>query len=166
MSGSHWLSDTWLSLSVLPFSVGRVWDKASGFPDSWWACCSSRALAMAGQRDPWLPAHMRGLCTGAPLGGDSCALHTQASLEGCWGGEGHSYLFCLSCIKCPCITAASRCPFQVGRGGILPVSAKLSSVQTAVIIQRLILYIHTVSKFLRCFHILSTLLLNIYHHCN
>lgn len=73
-----------VSLSFFPshwcFSVRRVWGKAPGFPDSRGAGRGSWALAMACQRGPGLPAHVRGLRAGATLGGDRCALHAQASL--------------------------------------------------------------------------------------
>ncbi|EHB05223.1 Transmembrane protease, serine 5 [Heterocephalus glaber] len=46
----------------------RVWGKAPGFSDSRWAGCGSWTLAVAGQCDPRLPAHMWGLSAGTPLG--------------------------------------------------------------------------------------------------
>ena len=60
-------------------SVCRVWGQAPGFLDRGWAGGGSRALALAGQHGPGLPAHVRGLRAGPALGGDRGALHAQAS---------------------------------------------------------------------------------------
>ncbi|GAB5577087.1 transmembrane protease serine 5 isoform X8 [Prionailurus iriomotensis] len=54
-----------------------VWDEAPGFPDSWRAGRGSRALALAGQCGPGLPAHVWGLCAGPTLGDDGRTLHAQ-----------------------------------------------------------------------------------------
>ncbi|KAM7337641.1 hypothetical protein ACRRTK_003760 [Alexandromys fortis] len=55
----------------------RVWGKTSGFSNSWRSGGGFWALAMASERDAWLPAHVRGLCAGTPLGSDCCPLHVQ-----------------------------------------------------------------------------------------
>jgi hypothetical protein len=121
-----------LSFFCLTLSVGRVWSKASGFPDSWWASCGSWALAMASQRDPWLPAHVWRLCAVTPLGGDCCTLHAQASLGASWGGKGLNHFFGLAVgmayTKYPCSTVGFQVSVPTGQGCCSPCSVPSSAL--------------------------------------
>lgn len=77
-----------------------MWGEAPGLPDSWRAGRGSWALALAGQCGPGLPAHVRGLRGGTPLGGDGRSLRAQASL-GAAGQEGASAAFSVWPAVCP-----------------------------------------------------------------
>lgn len=128
-----------ISASFIPshqcFSVCRVRGKAAGFSDSRRAGRGSWALALAGQRGPGLLAHVRGLCAGTTLGGDCCALHAQASLGGCGGGECLSHMFCLavgtSCVKCPCPTVCLPMSALSGHGGVCIIKFSLFSAKNS-----------------------------------
>lgn len=126
-------------LSFIPshqcFSVCRVRGKAAGFSDSRRAGCGSWALALAGQRGPGLLAHVRGICAGTTLGGDRSALHAQARLGGCEGGQCPSHMFCLavgtSCVQCPCPTAYLPMSAPSGHGAVCIVRFSLFSAKSS-----------------------------------
>lgn len=152
-------------------SVCRMWDQAPGFPDSGRAGGGSRALALAGQRGPGCPAHMRGLRAGPALGGDRGALCAQARLGAAVGRVPPS-IFSLavgvSCIQCP--TVHLPCLLRVGPGGvcdILPVQCQEQLCLNSrhhTNVGSLVLFGLYIFKMLS--HSQPSMLLDVYHHCN